>query len=361
MTTTTENPRHDWVDIAKGISIILVVMMHATYGVGEATQNVGFMHYVLGFATPFRMPEFFLISGLFLGSVIARPWLHYADRRAVHYLYFYALWAVILILFKHLLIDRDPLGTASLLASAIVEPYSILWFIYALAVFSLLAKLLYQFKIPHIVVLVIAAALSIAPIATPVSILNYTAHYFVYFYAGYALAPHIFRYADAVTKQPALALFGLAAWACLNAGLIFAPGHRIEPGFIMTGIAHIPGATFVLAVAGAMAVCTAAVLASRLKAFAWLRWIGAHSIVIYLSFVLPMGIFRTLLLAVLPTIDTGLASLLVLIVAVTGPIIAYWIITKIGFGKFLFERPSWAILPGAPGTRWQKTTRAPAE
>src|SRR5690606_18375889 len=154
------------------------VMMHSTYGVGEATERVGFMHYVLGFATPFRMPEFFLVSGLFLSAVIARPWPHFADRRVVHYLYFYALWAVILIGFKHLLIDRDPAGAAALLASAIYEPYSILWFIYALAVFSLLAKIVYALRLPHLVVFPVAALFSILPIATPVSILNYTAHYF---------------------------------------------------------------------------------------------------------------------------------------------------------------------------------------
>ena len=36
--------------------------------------------------TPFRMPEFFLISGLFLDQVLARSWKAYADRRVVHYL-----------------------------------------------------------------------------------------------------------------------------------------------------------------------------------------------------------------------------------------------------------------------------------
>src|SRR5690554_1592804 len=218
--------RHHWVDIAKGISIILVVMMHSTYGVGEATGEVSFMHYLLAFATPFRMPEFFLISGLFLSLVIARPWRHFADRRAVHYLYFYALWAIVLITFKHLLIDRDPAGTVMLLGSAIFEPYSVLWFIYALAVFSLLAKLLWQLKVPHIAVLIVAAVLSIAPIATPVSILNYTLEYFVYFYAGYALAPHIFKFAASVASRPLLATAGLAGWAVLNATLIFLPGHE---------------------------------------------------------------------------------------------------------------------------------------
>ena len=56
--------RMPWVDAAKGICIILVVMMYATYNTGEHTGKVGFLHYAIGFATPFRMPEFFLISGL---------------------------------------------------------------------------------------------------------------------------------------------------------------------------------------------------------------------------------------------------------------------------------------------------------
>ena len=94
------NERLNWVDSAKGISIILVVMMYSVFNVGQDAEGVGLFHYVIGFATPFRMPEFFLISGLFLGQVLARDWKSYADRRVVHYLYFYALWAVIHIVLK---------------------------------------------------------------------------------------------------------------------------------------------------------------------------------------------------------------------------------------------------------------------
>ena len=77
----TLTKRMAWVDIAKGVSIILVVMMYAAYNTGRHTGDIGFLHYVIAFATPFRMPEFFLISGLFPSTVIARPWLRYADRR----------------------------------------------------------------------------------------------------------------------------------------------------------------------------------------------------------------------------------------------------------------------------------------
>ncbi|WP_421951663.1 acyltransferase family protein [Pelagibacterium sp.] len=360
--TDTAEQRHAWVDVAKGLSIILVLMMHSTYGVGEATERVGFMHYILGFATPFRMPEFFLVSGLFLSAVIARPWRSFTDRRVVHYLYFYVLWALILIAFKHLIVERDPAGTLALMASAIYEPYSILWFIYALAVYGLIAKLLFQLRVPHIAVLIVAALASIAPVATPVSIVNYVAEYFVYFYAGYALAPAIFKLAQWTQTHPALAVAGLAAWALANGALVFSPGHSVTYGLVTSGVDHIPGAHFIMAMAGATAICAASVLLARLAAMDWLRWVGAHSIVIYLSFVIPMGSFRTVLLRFVPQIDAGIASLACLIVAIVCPLILYWIISKTGFGKFLFERPAWAHLPGAPGSRWRtRPAVAPAE
>lgn len=55
--------RVDWVDYAKGFCIVFVVMMHSTLGVEAAAGHEGFMHYVVAFAKPFRMPDFFMISG----------------------------------------------------------------------------------------------------------------------------------------------------------------------------------------------------------------------------------------------------------------------------------------------------------
>src|SRR5687767_2243040 len=62
----TDGERIAWIDTAKGVCIVLVVMMHATLGVGEAYGGEGFLHHAVAFAKPFRMPDFFLISGLFL-------------------------------------------------------------------------------------------------------------------------------------------------------------------------------------------------------------------------------------------------------------------------------------------------------
>ena len=46
--------------------------MHSTLGVEKAAGREGWMHAAVAFARPFRMPDFFLISGLFLARVIDR-------------------------------------------------------------------------------------------------------------------------------------------------------------------------------------------------------------------------------------------------------------------------------------------------
>jgi uncharacterized membrane protein YcfT len=81
--SATQAQRVDWADYAKGFCIIMVVMMHSTLGVEEAAGREGFMHALVAFAKPFRMPDFFMISGLFLSRVIDRDWRTYLDRKVV--------------------------------------------------------------------------------------------------------------------------------------------------------------------------------------------------------------------------------------------------------------------------------------
>lgn len=355
--------RLDWVDTAKGLSIILVVMMHSAYGVGDDTGHVGYLNYIIGWATPFRMPEFFLISGLFLTQVIARPWRLYADRRIVHYLYFYALWAVLQILFKVGLGTGDVGSALTGVVLAIVEPYGVLWFIYMLAVYSLAAKLLHTLKAPHWATLGGAAVLQILPVHTGLYTIDNFAEYFVYFYAGYALATQIFRIVDWAQRHVTLSLIALLAFGVVNGLLVFGGGSELRPVAFQMGYASIPGPHLLLAFAGSLAVCVTAALLAMLPVMNWLRWLGAHSIVIYLSFSIPMAASRVLLLKLGVIEDGNLIGTIVFLTALLAPLVLYWLIQKTGFGKFLFERPAWAHLPGTPGNRSYvaKPAATPAE
>lgn len=354
--------RLEWVDAAKGISIILVVMMYSVFNVGQDTGGTGFFHYVIAFATPFRMPEFFLISGLFLSQVITRTWARYGDRRIVHYFYFYGLWVVIHLVVKIGIGLHQPVSAGTQIVEAIWQPYGVLWFIYMLGVFSLTAKLCFRLKVPHVVVLAIGAGLQMAQITSVSYLVQQFCTYFVFFYAGYVLAPTIFKLVAWADEHVKLALLGLLAWALAEAALVFSPGYHVYPDHIEMGLAAFPPLHLSLAVIGAAALCVSGVLLMKLRSMDWLRWIGEHSLVIYVAFVLPMSAARAVLTKMPVMQDVTLLSGVVILIAIAFPVALYLLTQRTDKAKFLFERPAWAHVPGVPGSRAQRAAMAvPAE
>src|SRR6266852_5847816 len=158
--------RVDWVDYAKGICIVMVVMMHSVLGVELAAGQTGFMHVLVAFAKPFRMPDFFLISGLFLSVVIDRDWRIYLDRKVVHFAYFYVLWVTIQFGFKapSFAAETNWSHVGLLYLESFIEPFGTLWFIYLLPIFFVVTKL--TRRLPRSAVWAIAAALEMMHVAT---------------------------------------------------------------------------------------------------------------------------------------------------------------------------------------------------
>src|SRR3979409_422845 len=134
--------RVDWVDYAKGFCIVFVVMMHSTLGVENPAGQEGWLHTGVAFAKPFRMPDFFLISGLFLAQVIDRDWRTFLDRKVVHFAYFYLLWVTIQFGFKapSFAAETSWSHAGYLYLESFIEPFGTLWFIYLLPVFFVVTK-----------------------------------------------------------------------------------------------------------------------------------------------------------------------------------------------------------------------------
>jgi uncharacterized membrane protein YcfT len=318
--------RVDWVDYAKGICIILVVMMHSVLGVEAAAGATGFMHLVVEFAKPFRMPDFFLLSGLFLALVIDRDWRTYLDRKVVHFAYFYVLWVTIQFGFKApSFAANDGWGHVGLLyLQSFIEPFGTLWFIYLLPVFFVVSKAVRG--VPPLLVLGVAAALEAAPIATGWTVIDEFCSRFVYFYIGYLFASQVFAVSNKARARPALALAAVLLWALVNAGLVAA------------GVSEWPIVSLALGLAGAGAIIVTGTLLARARRMSWLRFCGEHSIVIYLAFFLPMAVTRAVLLKFAGFLDIGTISLLVTVAGVVGALAIWRIALAVG-ATFLFERP----------------------
>src|SRR6202451_722727 len=157
--------RIDWVDYAKGICIVMVVMMHSVLGVELAAGTNGFMHLLVAFAKPFRMPDFFLISGLFLPLVIDRDWRTYVDRKVIPFAYFYLLWVTIQFGFKapSFAAESSWSHAGLLYLESLIEPFGTLWFIYLLPIFFVVTKA--TRRVPPLLIWVVAALLEMTHLA----------------------------------------------------------------------------------------------------------------------------------------------------------------------------------------------------
>jgi uncharacterized membrane protein YcfT len=329
--------RVDWVDYAKGICIVMVVMMHSVLGVELAAGQTGFMHLLVAFAKPFRMPDFFLISGLFLGVVIDRDWRLYLDRKVVHFVYFYGLWVTIQFAFKApaFAAETSWAHVGFLYLLSFIEPFGTLWFIYLLPVFFVVIKATRH--LPALPIWVAAALLETAHVVTGWTVIDEFCARFVYIYSGCLFAGYVFALSDRARARPAWALAGLAVWALLNGSMVY------------LGTSEWPLISLSLGLCGAFAIVTTGTLLARAHWLTFLRFCGEHSIVIYLAFFLPMAATRTLLLRAGPIHDIGTISLIVTVAGIAGALAIWRIALKAG-ANFLFERPvTFWIAPKKPG------------
>lgn len=304
--------RVSWVDYSKGICILLVVLFHTVNHYEEAVGATGWMRWIVDFSKPFRMPDFFLISGLFLPRTINANLITYFDKKVVHFAYFYLLWlALTLLLTDNDTLRSDPVGFAKLYLWNIVQPTGVLWFVHMLAVFYVVTRLVS--RLPKWMVFAAAAALQVAHqalwIDTPSYIANRFMDYYVFFFLGYAASGMVFAVAERAKARPRLTLGVLAGWAAANEWLT------------REGLHHMAGYGLMMALAGALAIVEIAALLSQVKSARFLRYCGQNSIVIYLTFFFPMTILERTLAANRLIPDVGWACFAILIASAILPLL----------------------------------------
>jgi uncharacterized membrane protein YcfT len=330
MTRPEKSPdaRLAWVDVAKGLCIVLVVLMHATFGVEKAVGSETSLHAFIDWARPFRMPDFFLISGLFLAARIDRPWRSYLDTKVVHFAYFYVLWLTIQFALKAPGMVAESGGAATLqdYLTSFFVPFGTLWFIYLLMVYFVVAKLLTP--VPKWVVLAVATVLHVLAPASGIFIVDEFTSRFVFFYSGYALAPLVLAFADRIGNMPSLPLAaGLALWAAGNALAV------------NSGLALAHGPDLFFSCVGIAAVIAFSVLVTSSAGGGLLAYCGRNSIAVYLAFTVFMGPIRIVLLKLSGGEAATAVALASALAGISGALALQWAV-KGTWAGFLFTRPA---------------------
>lgn len=194
--------RLEWVDSAKGLAILLVVIHHTVLILAQLDILAGPWLQINNAFQVFRMPVFFAAAGLFAMSAVTGPWKTLWSRRLSLYVWVFVVWT--LIRFGYFLVfpiearpdETDPW----LLLLAPILPSTGLWFLHALFCFFVLAKVLNGW-IDKRLQIVISAALSVVFLSYPGGNISWTGmgKYFFFFLAGCYLKDLLLRLVENTT------------------------------------------------------------------------------------------------------------------------------------------------------------------
>lgn len=139
--------RQSWVDVAKGIGILLVVYGHVVRGVLDAgvTAPVGILRVVDSIIYSFHMPLFFFLSGLFFVTTISRKGVGgLLWSKIDSLLYPYLVWSVLQGAAEVAFAGRTNIGANWSEVFSLWLPRAQFWFLYSLFLIFFLMSIVHR-------------------------------------------------------------------------------------------------------------------------------------------------------------------------------------------------------------------------
>ena len=288
MHTASSKPRIQFVDLAKGVCICLVVLFHAQV-LPESTPLLGAL----------RMPLYFFLSGLFfktyggLGALALKK----ANRILMPFVFFYFVGEVAFIAIINIFGESVAQTYHYNLLRPLFEmaPHNYpLWFLVSLfwcnLLFCMLRQLLRSDAAVGVAVMLCAFA-GIALSMNSVESAGWTAPALTglpFFYFGYMARRSAWMYPghhDRLSLPVGLALTGIAAVLCVAGGNSFLSmaHNRVHGSALMayaTSLAVVPGVLMLCKAAGHLP---------------WLSYVGRYSVVVLCTHMVVMSPIRVLL------------------------------------------------------------------
>jgi uncharacterized membrane protein YcfT len=283
-----------WVDIARGLGIIAVVVWHTAGGIARSGLPVppGTPAAIAGWDTfAYRaMPIFFLVSGLFVLQSLRRPARSFLATKARTLLWPYVVWSIISMCVGTLAGSASNYGvTISELPRLAYDPILQYWFLYSLLAIMVAFLVLVRVGVPPVAILGVAAAAyaftALTNLTAPSYVVDQTGLLAVFFAIGAAFGPGII----ATVRRTAAWLLGLVSIAATGVTVGLLAGAGAEPP------AFVPLMSATVAMVGMIAVGELVARAGGLLA-AGLGAIGRLSLQIYLAQILFASGTRVVLL-----------------------------------------------------------------
>ncbi len=267
-----------WIDIARGVSIALVVLWHALpepsspalHLFRQANEQLVYL----------RMPLFFFLAGLVGTKIVALPWVALLRGRITKLLWLFVVWSAVCFLMidtvRDLIVEDVPLD-AWRLARIFIDPPLTLWFIYALAITYVIARALRPLPLwTGLVVLGAAYLWSVASGDWRVTIPFHdrVSRLAVFFLLGLATGNHLARLAPGLARAWPLLLLGyVICVSALNAFSLHSWG-------VLTFTASAIGILFVIGIAHRL---------GESRPGRWLQFCGQNSVYIYVMHRIPLA------------------------------------------------------------------------
>lgn len=319
--------RAEWVDVAKGMGIVLVVFGHAVDGLLAARLVDAQGAWAAGYFAvySFHMPLFFLLAGLFVSQRLSADAPGFVRSAFVRIAWPYLLWSVIQLAvigaLGKLVNTPSPLD-AQRIVSLLWEPTSQFWFLQALLVLHLLSWwLLPRLGVTALLALMGAARLVAETVELP-HLIGLPAKFGLYYVLGIALGPFLIARLPLLARRQALAVAAAAigVWAITTTPVYLA------------GLSHWSLLALPAALAG-----TVAVLALSALPRAGSLWVGLGqaSMAIYVLHVLCVAGVRIVLHKGLGIDQPWLILALACAVGIAAPLAVRAGVQRAGLGRAL--------------------------
>lgn len=310
-----------WVDVARGIGILLVVYGHAlraqvTAGQADPAWNAALQDDVI---YAFHMHLFFFVAGLFVAGSIAKGAVPFVRSKLITILYPYVLWSVISALLGTLAngSTNHEMGLAQV-AGIWWKPIYQYWFLYALFICDLLVLAIRaDRRLAAVLVLLAAFGLfSLLP-----GMIGVSATYFPFFFGGVALSPYVVKlrldYRVAIAAIAiATAIFAATFWQAD----VFVALVGMSATALLRGVCGV-AATLALSM----------IVGSRAP---WLALIGTASMAIYVMHTIFSAGLRIVMLK-LGLGEPTLSLVACTVIGIIAPLIGWAIAKRLGLLTWL--------------------------